>query len=291
MRIDRQAISTGETLRIAPIAPSTRSVIGSGEVAKAQPTPEVLDRRVVARNPPPPAEPPFSQRENLLRKQPGRTLEPAVVETEQDSTSKRRKNIRVLGEQKDAVDVRASGSGPAGDSAQPQPLDRLVEPKRRPEPGKTTHDRQAVQQRQEQQQQRKADSDRQAAQQQEQKQQQEQQRRKADSNRPVDQQPEQQQEQRKADSDRQAAQQQAQEQAQEQQQRKADSDRPMDQQQEPLERKANSAQQKGQVRQPPTSGPAGRSKNVKQPLSERRLECEREARRLHQDASQCGDLQ
>ena len=308
MRIDRQAISTGETLRIAPIAPSTRSVIGSGEVAKAQPTPEVLDRRVVARNPPPPAEPPFSQRENLLRKQPGRTLEPAVVETEQDSTSKRRKNIRVLGEQKDAVDVRASGSGPAGDSAQPQPLDRSVEPKRRPEPGKTTHDRQAVQQQQElqeqqqrkadsdrqaaqqqEQQRRKADSDRQAAQQQEQKQQQEQQRHKADSDRQAAQQQEQkkqqEQQRRKADSDRPAAQQ------QEQQRRKADSDRPVDQQPEPLERKANSAQQKGQVRQPPTSGPAGRSENVKQPLSERQLECEREARRLHQDASRCGDLQ
>jgi hypothetical protein len=65
----------------------------------------------------------------------------------------------------------------------------------------------------------------------------------------------------------------------------------VDQQPEPLERKANSARQKGQVRQPPTSGPAGRSENVKQPLSERQLECEREARRLHQDASQCGDLQ
>ncbi|MBY4675008.1 hypothetical protein K6T12_00175 [Marinobacterium sp. CAU 1594] len=162
MRIDRQAISTGETLRIAPIAPSTRSVIGSGEVAKAQPTPEVFDRRVVARNPPPPAEPPFSQRENLLRKQPGRTLEPAVVETVQDSTSKRRKNIRVLEEPKDAVDIRASGSGPAGDSAQPQPLDRSVEPKRRPEPGKTRNDRQAVQQQEQQQAQerRKADSER-----------------------------------------------------------------------------------------------------------------------------------
>ncbi|MBY4675009.1 hypothetical protein [Marinobacterium arenosum] len=94
--------------------------------------------------------------------------------------------------------------------------------------------------------------------------------------------------QRKADSDRQAAQQL---QEQKQQRRKADSDWPVDQQQEPLERKANSAQQKGQARQPPTSGPAGRSENVQLPLSERQRECEREARRLHQDASQCRDLQ
>ncbi|SEG88832.1 DUF6600 domain-containing protein [Marinobacterium lutimaris] len=321
MRIDRKAISTGETLRIAPIAPSTRSVIGSGKVAKAHPAPEVFGRPVVARNPPPPAEPPFSQRKDLLRKQPGRPLEPEVVESVPDS--KPRKNIRVLGEQENAVDVRAAGSGRTEDSAQPQRLDRSVEPKRRPEP----EDRQPAQQ--QEQPQRKADSERPAPQQQERPQrkadserpapqQQEQPQRKADSVRPAPQQQE--QSQRKADSERPAPQQQERPQRkadserpvpqqQEQPQRKADSERPAPQQQEQPQRKADrelsptqllerqqpkasSAQQKGEARQLRPSEPAGQNENRQQvPKSERQLKCEQEARRLQQDASHCDDLE
>ncbi|MCP8690068.1 DUF6600 domain-containing protein, partial [Marinobacterium sedimentorum] len=245
MRVDRKALSSGKTQRIAQIAPRSRSVIGSGELTKAHPAAEVFDRRVVARNAPPPAEAPFAQREQLLQKKPGRALEPAAAKTEQGHTTKRPKNVRVIGTQENAVDIRASESRNAGDSAQQQPLDRSVEPKRKPEPGKPGNDKQAVQQTQEQQA-GKADSDSQAAQQQQdQKQQkQEQQQRKADNDRKAaQQQQEQDRQQRKADSDRQPAQQ------QEQQQRKADNDRKAAQQQqeqEQLQRKADSDQKAAQ---------------------------------------------
>jgi hypothetical protein len=308
MRVDRKALSSGKTLRIAQIAPRSRSVIGSGEPTKAHPAAEVFDRRVVARNAPPPAEAPFAQREQLLQKEPGRALEAAAAKTEQGHTTKRPKNVRVIETQENAVDIRASESRNAGDAAQQQPLDRSVEPKRKPEPVKPGNDKQAVQQTQEQQA-GKADSDRQAAQQQQdQKQQkQDQQQRKADNDRQAaQQQQEQEQLQRKADNDRKAAQQQQEQeqlqrkadsdqkaaQQQEQQQRKADSDRQAAQQQQQQQRKADSdqkaAQQKGQGDLPQTSSPAGQGNSRQQAL--RQSECEREARKLHQDVSQCRDL-
>ncbi len=220
LQFDRKAGTSGDVMRVAPIAPSVSSVIGKGEVAKARPARDVFNRKVIARNAPPPAVLPFAKREKLLQKSPGRAPEPAAAETVQSSDTKPAKNVRVIGEQKDAVDVRAAGSRRAGKSAQPQPLDRSVETRKAPEGGKADTQQATKQQQQEQskaaarreeQQQRKAAGDKAAAQQEEQQQ------RKAAGDKAAAQREEQQQ--RKAASDKAAAQQ------EEQQQRKAASDK------------------------------------------------------------------
>ena len=217
IRVDRKALKTGETMRIAPIAPSERSVMGAGNKAKAHPAPEVFDRRVVAHNAPPPAESPFAKRAKYLQQHPGQGgLEPAAVETAQSGTAEAAKNIVVIGEQKNAVDARAKGSRRAAKSAQPQQLDRSVEAMTHHEPGKADTNEQSAQQqaqrmadsekRAAQQQQRQPDSDQQAAQH-------EQAQRMADSEKRAVQ-----QQQRQSDIDKQAAQ-------QEQAQRMADSEK------------------------------------------------------------------
>lgn len=68
LRLDHRAANTGEITRIAPIAPSERSVTGAGNTAKARPSRQAFDRQVFVRNAPPPSERPFAAREKELRK-------------------------------------------------------------------------------------------------------------------------------------------------------------------------------------------------------------------------------
>ncbi len=111
LRVDRRAATTGEITRIAPIAPSGRSVIGAGKAAKARPSREVFDRKVLVRNAPPPRERPFAAREKELRKNPGRALERGAVTSAPSRDNKtERKNVRVIPKQSGAVDARKAGS-------------------------------------------------------------------------------------------------------------------------------------------------------------------------------------
>lgn len=112
LRLDRKAATTGEITGVAPIAPSRRSVIGSGKAVEERPSQEATDRRVVVRNAPPPAERPFAAREQQLQKNPGRVLEPSAGKSEP--------KVRVIGEQRGAVNARAMGSSRDGDRADKQ---------------------------------------------------------------------------------------------------------------------------------------------------------------------------
>ena len=136
IRLDRKAVTTGQITRIAPIAPSVRSVIGAAKAAEARPSREAFDRQVFVRNAPPPGERPFAAREQQLQKYPGRAPEPVAVKpvpSRDDSTAQK---VRVIGVQPGAVDARSAGSRravgkPGSPAATPgwlQPLDRSVEP-------------------------------------------------------------------------------------------------------------------------------------------------------------------
>ena len=147
IRLDREAVTTGEITRAAPIAPSVRSVIGAGTAAGARPSREAFDRQVFVRNAPPPGERPFAAREQQLRKNPGLAPEPSAVKSVPGRDDDTARKVRVIGEQRDAVDARAAGSRrgggkpdtPAAAPGQPRPLDRSVEPEKESGPG--TRDR------------------------------------------------------------------------------------------------------------------------------------------------------
>jgi hypothetical protein len=312
IHLDRKAVTAGEIMRVAPVAPSARSVIGAGTVVKTRPSHEVIDRRVIARNAPPPVERPFAAREQQLQRNPGRAPELNTAEAGR-SHDKATRNIRVIGEQRGAVNARDAGSRrgrgksgtPSATPGQLQPLNRPVHPANGSRPGTDDQSRDkdpkgqsdAQEQRrrragseQNTADQRKADGDQKAADQQQAEhqrqvdtQQQEQRRRKADSERKTA-------DQRKADSKQKAADQQQAEQQrqvdiqqQEQRRRKADSERKTaDQRKAGRQRKAGNDQKAADQQQ------AEQQRQVDiQQQEQRQTECEQEAIRLHQDVHQC----
>ncbi|MGZ9058413.1 MAG: DUF6600 domain-containing protein, partial [Burkholderiaceae bacterium] len=139
IRLDRKAVTSGEITRIAPIAPSARSVIGAGKAAGARPSREAFERQVFVRNAPPPSERPFAAREQQLKKTPGRAPAPDAAKPVPGRDDSAAQKVRVIGEQRGAVDARAAGSrrdsGKPGTPGQLHPLDRSVEPASESGPG------------------------------------------------------------------------------------------------------------------------------------------------------------
>ena len=219
IRLDRKAFTTGEITRVAPIAPSVRSVIGTGKDAGARPEREAFKRQVFVRNAPPPGERPFAAREQQLQKNPGRAPEPSAVKPLPGRADDTAQKVRVTGEQRGAVDARAAGSRRDGDKpgtpAKLQPLDRSVEPAKEfgPGPGDRGRDKEPKGQGDAQQQEQKAaEQQKVERQRQVETQQQEQRQRKADT------------EQKAAEQQKVERQRQVETQQQEQRQRKADSE-------------------------------------------------------------------
>jgi len=138
LRVDRNAATSGDLMRVAPVAPSERSVIGTGAAARARPAAAVLDRRVFARNAPPPGERPFAAREQQLQKNPGVAPEPRAADQGQGRDNRANERVRVIAPQRAAVDARAAGSRrdgavPGARTSVPgqlPQLDRTVEPEK-----------------------------------------------------------------------------------------------------------------------------------------------------------------
>ncbi|MGA8147955.1 MAG: DUF6600 domain-containing protein [Gallionellaceae bacterium] len=270
IHIDLNVATSGEITRIAPIAPSERSVIGAGQAAKARPSREALDRKVFVRNAPPPNVSPFVARAQLLQKNPGQAPNPAAVR--QDAVTA--PQVRVIGQQPGAINARAagprsSGDRPAAAPGQMKPLDRSTggQTPDTANKGQSDAQRQAERQRQidtQQQEllQRKADTEQQAAKQQQ-----------AERQRQID---TQQQEllQHKTDTEQQAAKQQ-----------QAERQRQIDlQQQNQLQRQAAPVPQLQEQQQGQAAKQQGKTPKTPQELQ---AECERLAIQQHRDPQMC----
>lgn len=144
IRVDRKALTSGEVTRLAPIAPSARSVRGAAEDAKARPSRKVLERPVLARHAPPPEPRPFADRERQLQANPGRpaaSRDQAPAAERDDKRAQGRQDVRVIEQQRSAEPLRKSGSRGGDDprttgrepSARPRPLERSAAPAKRPE--------------------------------------------------------------------------------------------------------------------------------------------------------------
>ncbi|MGB5132119.1 MAG: DUF6600 domain-containing protein [Steroidobacteraceae bacterium] len=136
IRLDSKILDTGEVTRVAEVAPSTRSVLGTTSVAKARPPREATERRVIARKVPPAAPAPFAAREQQLKRTPGRAPEAGVAEPAPGRDVSAARKVRVVEEKQSVADVsqppaqRAGGNSQAQAPApaQLQPLDRSVKP-------------------------------------------------------------------------------------------------------------------------------------------------------------------
>ncbi len=140
IRVDTRATEEGEIKRVAAVAPSARSVLGPARPAQVRPPREVVERQVIARKAPPPAQRPFAAREPLLQRTPGRAPEVSSAEAAPERKEDSARKVRVVEEKRGAVDVREStppraNGGPAAQAAPPatlQPLDRSVKPGKGP---------------------------------------------------------------------------------------------------------------------------------------------------------------
>lgn len=252
LRLDRKAATTGQVTRIAPIAPSKRSVQGRGKASAARPAREVFDREVFVRNAPPPAERPFAARARQLQQHPGRAEEPDADNAVRSRGDSKARKVRVIGNQHEAVDARKAGprrdgsqrdSG-SGKPGQMRPLDRSVEPAATPKSGasKRTEDHR-------------------------------------EQTRQRDTQPRPQDVEKPRDERRQAAE------TQPQEQRQRDAQQQPQQQQQAAEK-----QQSERKRQADTQRQQQRpaqALTAEQQRLERQTECERLAARNHTDASKC----
>lgn len=136
IRLDSKTADSGEITHVAAVVPSARSVLDSGAGAKVRPSREAAERQVTARHAPPPAQTPFAAREPQLKRKPGQAPETSVAESAPNREVTATRKVRVIDEQRSAVDVRAAGTrsadgktaAGAGEPAQLQPLDRSVKP-------------------------------------------------------------------------------------------------------------------------------------------------------------------
>jgi len=310
IRLDRKAVTTGTITRVAPIAPSVRSVTGAGKADVARPSRETFERRVIVRNAPPPPERPFAVREQQLQKTPGRAPAPEAVKPAPGRDDNTAQKVRVIGDQPAAVDARAAGSrrgggkpdAPAAAPGQLKPLDRSVEPAKEsgPVPGDRSRDKDQKSQNEMQKQadeKQQAERKRQTEMQQQQaaEKQQVERKRQSDMQKQAD---EKQQAERKRQTEMQ--QQQAAEKQQVERKRQSDMQKRADEKQQ-AERKRQTEMQQQQAaekqqverkRQTEMQKQADEKQQAERKRQaeiqqQRQAECEREAIRLNQDVSKC----
>jgi hypothetical protein len=120
IRMDSKQLATAQVTRMAAVAPSARSAIGSASAAKAAPSNAVLERKVVARTAPPAKPVPFAARQQELQRTPGRPLAPSAVAALQPraSATATARNVHVLGPQAGAVNARTAGPAHAAPTAE-----------------------------------------------------------------------------------------------------------------------------------------------------------------------------
>ena len=119
LRLDERAIMGGEVGRMAPIAPSIRSVLGAGATSDVRPVREALARQVIARTPPPPEAQPFAARERLLQRNPGRPMDQTTQPMSGQRDAGMRQDVRVVPEARTRTDVRSER--PSRNDVQPMP--------------------------------------------------------------------------------------------------------------------------------------------------------------------------
>ena len=131
LELDRRGRSSGELTRVAPVAPSMVSVLGSARSATSAPPAGNFERAVLARTPPPQREVPFAQRERLLQRTPGLAVEQAAKPADQGQVAERARRIQLINDRQAATNLRETQSRRTNDS---KPGERAV---REPRPDQT----------------------------------------------------------------------------------------------------------------------------------------------------------
>jgi FecR protein len=96
VKVDARTIQQAPVIATAPVAPVRTSIVGAAAPAQARPTAAVMERAVIAKQAPPPAAPSMQQREEALKRQPGKPLDQAELQKIAPQNAAARPNVRVV---------------------------------------------------------------------------------------------------------------------------------------------------------------------------------------------------
>ncbi len=95
IKVDANAIRQAHVVDAVPVAPVKTSIVGAAAPARARPNAAVMERAVIAKQAPPPPPPSLQRREEALKRQPGKPLEPAELHRIAPQNATERSNVRV----------------------------------------------------------------------------------------------------------------------------------------------------------------------------------------------------
>ncbi len=96
VKVDARAIQQASVVAAVPVAPVRTSIVGAAAPAQSRPNAAVMQRAVVAKQAPPPAPPSIQQREEALKRQPGKPLDSAELQKLAPQNAAARPNVKVV---------------------------------------------------------------------------------------------------------------------------------------------------------------------------------------------------
>ena len=95
-KVDTRAIQQAGVVATVPVAPVRTSIVGAAAPAQSRPNAAVMERAVIAKQAPPPAPPSLQQREEALKRQPGKPLDQAELQKLAPQNGSARPNVKVV---------------------------------------------------------------------------------------------------------------------------------------------------------------------------------------------------
>jgi hypothetical protein len=95
VRVNSQTLQQAQIVPHFEVAPVKTSIVGGAAPAQARPTRAVVERTVIAKQPPPPAPAPIEQRQEALKRQPGKPLEATEIQRLGGQTPAAKPNVTV----------------------------------------------------------------------------------------------------------------------------------------------------------------------------------------------------
>ena len=119
VKVDARTIQQAGVVAAVSVAPVRTSIVGAGAPAQARPNAAVMERSVIARQAPPPAPPSIQQREDALKRQPGKPLDAAELQKIAPQNATARPNVKVVQPTGAAKPLPATARAPEKGAPQP----------------------------------------------------------------------------------------------------------------------------------------------------------------------------
>ena len=140
VKMDPRVLQQAQVIPQAPLVPARASIVGAAPAAQMRPPAAAVERQVIAKQAPPPPPPSIQQREDVLKRQPGKPLDAAELHKLGEQTSAPRPQVKVVQPAAPPKPIAPAASARATTGAEKQPPPKAEEkgPPPRPMPPATT---------------------------------------------------------------------------------------------------------------------------------------------------------